>query len=70
MLDADTSIGFVANVFTTIGVCCTPFIVTVAVWAPAGASIAAPPTALPVGGVVNSCTVSAWLLLPFTVILP
>ena len=64
ILEADTFIGFLANVFTVTGVWGTPFIVIVALVAPAGALINAPPTPFPVAGVVNVYTVSSGLLLP------
>ena len=54
MLDADTVIGFLFNVFTTTGVCGTPFNVIVALVAPEGASIFTPPIPFPVEGNLNS----------------
>ena len=76
MLEADTDIGFLPVVFTTTGICGTPFAVIVAVCAPAGASIATPPTPFPVSGTVNlyiifpSTSLLFVLETPFTVIVP
>ena len=49
ILFADTVIGFLAAVFTTVGVTVTPLAVIVAVDAPAGAFIAIVPNTLVVG---------------------
>ena len=76
ILEADTDIGFLPVVFTTVGICGTPFTVIVAVGAPAGASIATPPIPFPVSGTVNSYislpSVSLLFVLEtsFTVIVP
>ena len=76
MLEAETVIGFLPAVFTTTGVCGTPFKVIVADCAPAGASIDTPPTPFPVSGVVNwyiifpSTSLLFVLEAPFTVIVP